>query len=154
MRTTATLILFVALGASGNFAVAGDANGGPNLCDRCGCHAACVQKTCQVVCETKKEIKTRWEVECKEICPLMPGCRDCCTGCPGPPRCGHSKCVKNLVKKEYTVDVPVYKCVVKYLCADCCTGTPAQPAAAPAPAPVGPASLVPPAPLPPAPSSK
>ena len=35
----------------------------------------------------------------------MPGCRDCCDKCP-PPRCGHPKCVKKLVKKEYQVEVP------------------------------------------------
>ncbi len=43
-------------------------------CDQCGRHVACVQTTCQVVCEIKKETKTCWCVECQEICPLMPGC--------------------------------------------------------------------------------
>jgi hypothetical protein len=63
----------------------------------------------------KKEKKTCWCVECQEICPLMPGCRDCCDKCP-PPRCGRPKTVKKLVKKEYEVEVPVYKCVVRHLC--------------------------------------
>ena len=83
--------------------------------------AGCVKQVCQIVCEMKKETKTCWCVECKEICPLMPGCHHGCCDCP-PPRCGHPKCVKKLVKKEYQVDVPVYKCVVLHLCPECCNG--------------------------------
>jgi len=52
-------------------------------------------------------------------------CDPCKTRCPPPPRCGHTKCVKKLVKKEYEVEVPVYKCVVKHLCDGCCKAEPA-----------------------------
>ena len=48
------------------------------------------------------------------------GCHHDCDDCPPPPRCGQPKCVKKLVKKEYQVEVPVYKCVVRYLCPECC----------------------------------
>jgi hypothetical protein len=121
MRTSVILSLIVVVGFSGQSASANDAVGQPTCCAQCGRHVACVQKTCQVVCDVKKETKTSWSVQCQEFCPLMPGCcldrHDCC---PPPPRCGHSKCVKRLVKNEYQVDVPVYKCVVRYLCAGCC----------------------------------
>jgi hypothetical protein len=77
-----------------------------------------------VVCEIKKETKTCWCVEYKEIGLLMPGHRDCCDcdQCQPPPRCGRTKCVQKLVKKEYQVDVPVYKCVVRYVCPACLGG--------------------------------
>ena len=121
MRTCAiSLILLAALALAGRGAGAGDnACGGGTCCDRCGCQTACLQKVCQVVCEMKKETKSCWCVECQEICPLMPGRRDCSGDCP-PPRCGNPKCVKKLVKKEYQVEVPVYKCVVLNLCPQCC----------------------------------
>lgn len=121
MRTS-TIIPFLlpVLGFGSSLAVAAGDTCGLTCCDRCGCHAACVQKTCQVVCEMTKETKTSWSVECKEICPLMPGCHHCGDEGPPPPRCGHPKCVKKLVKKEYSVEVPVYKCVVQLLCPDCC----------------------------------
>jgi hypothetical protein len=35
------------------------------------------------------------------------------------PKCGHVRCKKKLLKKEYECEVPVYECVVKYLCSDC-----------------------------------
>jgi hypothetical protein len=93
-----------------------------------------------------KETKTCWCVECKEICPLMPGCHTCCDKCP-PPRCGNPKTVKKLVKKEYQVEKPVYKCVVQYLCPECCKGgsTVSVPTAAPNP-PTSSAIPAPPAP--------
>ncbi|NMC19627.1 MAG: hypothetical protein GYA33_04335 [Thermogutta sp.] len=71
-----------------------------------------------------------------------------------PPQPGRTRTIKKLVKKEYTVQKPVYKAVVQWVCADClaakarggCTGesgpTPAveeskplPPAPAPEPAP-------------------
>ena len=91
-------------------------------CDQCGRYAACICKTCQVVCDVKKETKTSWSVEYQEICPLMPGCHHHGDDCPPPPRCGKPKCVKKLVKKETTVEVPVYKCVVRNLCPECLHG--------------------------------
>ena len=48
-------------------------SGGPNCCSRCGCHAACVQKTCQLVCGVKKETKTTWCVECTSSARSCPG---------------------------------------------------------------------------------
>ncbi len=121
--------------------------GGTPCCDRCGCACDCLQKVCLVVCEIKKETKTCWCVECQEIGLLMPGHRGCCDQCQPPPRCGRTKCVKKLVKKEYQVDVPVYKCVVRYLCPACLGNEsaggpavapklPAAPAPSPAPSAV------------------
>lgn len=55
--------------------------GAPNHCARCGCHAACHERTCQVVCEMKTEIKTSWCVKCEEFAPLLPGRRCCECGC-------------------------------------------------------------------------
>jgi hypothetical protein len=75
----------------------------------------------------------------------MPGCHDCCDKCP-PPRCGNPKSVQKLVKKEYQVEKPVYKCVVCNLCPDCANGN--APTAAPnlPPAPATSAAPLPPAP--------
>ena len=147
MRKTAFLLIFAALGLAVRPAAAKDDAGGPNCCSRCGCHAQCVQKTCQLVSDVKKETKTYFCVQCEEFCPLLPGHRDRCDCCQPEPRCGHSKCVKKLVKKEYQVEVPIYKCVVVYLCPACANGE--SPAASPAtPAKLQPA---PRAPAPPSP---
>lgn len=159
MRTLiGVAVLSVFLGLTGRAAIAADCSGEGTCCDRCGCHAACVQKVCQVVCEMKKETKTCWNVECQEVCPLMPGCRcgSCDCKCPPPPRCGNPKCVKKLVKKEYQVEKPVYRCVVKNLCADCCGGGSGG-AVVPTSAPkmqVKPAPAIPPAPANPVPAGK
>jgi hypothetical protein len=160
MRALGALLTLAMLAATAQALTAKDgcepaqpACGAPNCCAHCGRHAACREKTCQVVCDIKKEQKCYWTVECEEICPLLPGCR---TKCPAPPRCGHPRSIKKLVKREYEVEVPVYKGVVKYLCGDCCGAEPAPlPATAPkttaAPAP----PAVPPAPpLPPPPTSR
>jgi hypothetical protein len=131
MRTSAMILLLAVMGLGGQPATAADCGSdtsATSCCSRCGRHAACVDTTCQVVCEMKKETKTCWCVECQEICPLMPGCHercgchDGCKQCAPGPRCGHPKCVKKLVKKEYQVETPVYKCVVQHLCPDCCNG--------------------------------
>lgn len=157
MRTFAIAIFVIAiLDATPWLASAADDThgGSATCCDQCGRHTACVQKTCQVVCEVKKETRTCWCVECTEICPLLPGFRDCGDKCPPPPRCGNPKCVKKLVKKEYQVEVPVYRCVVRNLCQECLKGgsitnppgaTPGPPAAPTAP-PMPPAPTVPPPP--------
>jgi hypothetical protein len=156
MRTfTITLLACAALGAATQLAGGTDATcGSTSCCDRCGHPAACVEKTCQVVCEMKKETKTCWCVEYKEICPLMPGCHDSCDGCPPPPRCGNPKCVKKLVKKEYQVETPVYKCVVRNLCRECLDGSSIGNPPSAAPTPPAPSSAplppTPPAPSPPA----
>jgi hypothetical protein len=124
--SAATVSLLTLLGLWSRPATAADAGGAPccdqqcdQQCDQCGRHVACLQKTCQVVCGVKKETKTCWCVECQEICPLMPGCHHHCDECPPLPRCGTPKCVKKLVKKEYQVEVPQYKCVVRNLCCEC-----------------------------------
>ncbi len=143
--------LFAILGLMGRPAAADDSCG-QTCCDKCGCPCDCLQKTCQLVCEIKKEKKTCWCVEYQEFCTLMPGCPHLCDECADPPHCGRSKCVKKLVKKEYQVDVPVYKCVVRYLCPACSNGAPPNiPNAAPQPqsAPAAPVTPpVPPAPVP------
>ncbi len=121
----ALLLMAALLGLAGLPAGATDdgcGTSGTACCDRCGCPCDCLQKVCQVVCEIKKETKTCWCVECREIGLLMPGHRDCCDPCQPPPRCGRTKCVKTLVKKEYQVDVPVYRCVVLHVCPTCLGG--------------------------------
>ena len=56
---------------------------------------------------------------CDESC-RDPGCgTKCCERCLVPPKCGPVRSKKKLVKKEYECEVPVYRCVVKYLCSGC-----------------------------------
>lgn len=69
------------------------------------CRPAC-QKCCKIVCEMKKVKKTVWAVECEEFCVPRPSLRGCCV------TCGKVRCRRKLLKKEITVEVPVYKCVV------------------------------------------
>jgi hypothetical protein len=150
--SAATVLLLAILGlGSGPVIVAAEGGGDPcdQRCDQCGRRVACLQKTCQVVCGVKKETKTCWCVEYQEICPLMPGCHNHCDECPPAPRCGNPKCVKKLVKKEYQVEVPAYKCIVRNLCCECLEGgSTAAPSVAPSrPAPS--AQPLPPAPTPP-----
>ena len=165
MRTSAMILVLAFLAMRGQPAMAAEDCGGgrPTCCNRCGRQAVCAEKCCQVVCEMKKETKTCWQVECQEICPLMPGCRgcgecrdgqescgsgECRDKCSPLPRCGHPKCVKKLVKKEYQVEKPVYKCVVRHLCADCCTEATPEPVTTSPSRPAGPPSPpMPPAPL-------
>jgi hypothetical protein len=152
--SAAILLLSTLLGVGSGPAAAADCGPaccGTERCDQCGRYAACVQTTCQVVCEIKKETKTCWCAECREICPLMPGCHHHGDECPPPPQCGNPKCVKKLVKKEYQVDVPVYKCVVRHLCCEClqagssdAAGIAPSPPAAPANQPLPPAPPIPP----------
>lgn len=73
---------------------------------------------------------------------------------PIPPECGKVRTKKILVKKEYEIEVPVYKTVVKHLCGDCGANPDAigpAPASAPAPAPLPPGPM-PGAPVPPPPA--
>ncbi len=167
MRTLGVFLILAALCPGSQVAVAGDGCGGdPNCCARCGRHAACQPKVCQLQCGVKKEKKHYWCVECEEFCTLLPGPRekcgcgrcdescsgDCCDHCGKKyrtPKCGRPKCVQKLVKKEYDVEVPEYKCVVAYLCCNCCDDR-SEPAAAPQVAPAAP----PPAPMPSPPAPK
>ena len=104
-----------------------------------GCGGQCCNR-CAAACGT----------DCGGKC-----CDGCRAKCPVPPRCGHARSVKKLVKKEYEVEVPVYKCVVKYLCGDCCGAESAPPSGAGPRTPAAPAPpAVPPAPPVPAPASK
>jgi hypothetical protein len=147
--------------------------GAADRCGHCGHRAECQRKVCQLVCGTEKVVKHTWAVECEEFCPLLPGhgprtgdcCQQCGDGCgggccghcgdgckaPPPPRCGHSKCVKRLVKKEQVVEAPKYKCVVKYLC-DGCSAAEAAPPPVPVKSPTAPAPPVPARPAAPAPA--
>lgn len=158
--------------------VAGDGCGAANRCAHCGCGAACQQVSCQIVAGVAKVKKHSWIVKEEPVCPLKPGCIPClhdtfgglfagheaaCTacgeaGCGGtcekakclvPPQCGKVRTKKVLVKKEYEVEVPVYKCVAKFLCGECgvdpaVIGPKPGPGPAPGPAPVP----VPPVPTP------
>jgi len=153
MRLSAIFLLVLTVPAfSDRSAVYAECAGKTGCCELCGRQGVCYEKCCQVVCEMKKETKTCWCVECQEICTLLPGCHHDCDQCPPPPRCGRTKCVKKLVKKEYQVETPVYKCVVRHLCADCLNSgatiapaTPAPQSSSPAPTPAG-APAVPPPP--------
>ena len=161
-------------------AAAGDACAAPDCCAQCGCRAACQPVSCQVVAGVAKVKKHCWCVETAPFAPLMPGCipslcetfgglwdglhgdknRDACgcgetacekQSCHIPPECGKVRTKKVLGKKEYEVEVPVYKTVVKNLCGDCganpgVIGPAPGSAPAPAPLPPGPA---PGAPVPP-----
>jgi len=144
--------------------------GAPDCCADCGGCGPCQKKVCQVVCGTKTITKHCWCVECEEFCAPLPGCcptcktvtcdvptcdgTGCCEGCCDPcggqkscygvpmavPKCGPVRCRKVLVKKEYECEVPVYKCVVKYVCPGCCAGEEegvpdVQPESAPPPPP-------------------
>ena len=135
--------VFVAALVLANGAMANDGCGGdgtPDCCAHCGGHRPCQPKVCQVVCEIKKEKRHCWCVEREDFCITLPGCghgkacRDpgcgcsdprCDGGCPKcqqgpvPPKCGKPCTRKKLVKREYEVEIPVYKCVVKYLCCEC-----------------------------------
>ncbi len=153
MRTLGLVLILAGLALPVRAAWAEDDCGAPQRCAGCGRHVACQQKVCRLVCGMEKVKKSYWSVQCDEFCPLMPGCgahSPCCALC-GPncrgaccqkcgdccktlasPRCGRPKCVKRLVKKEYEVDTPKYKCVVKYLCSDCCQAEPIHAQAKPA----------------------
>jgi len=152
MRTSTIILLFTILALGSRPVTATDCAGRTaccdQCCDRCGRHVPCVEKTCQVVCEIKLETRTCWCVECQEICPLMPGCQRGCSECPPPPRCGHPKCVKKLIRKEYQVEVPVYKCVVRRLCSECLRSESTEIPSAPSNPPATPAAPA----MPPAPS--
>jgi len=154
MRKCAFLIILAVLGLANRPAAASDVAGRPTQCARCGRCVCCAQRTCQVVCEIKKETKTSYSVKCEEICPLMPGhCCDRCDGCPPTPRCGHPRYVRKLVKNQYEVNVPVYRCVVMWLCPECANG---ESASVPTSTPTAPAAPEPPPmpPEPPAPASR
>ncbi len=145
--------------------------GTPSCCGQCGSHRACQKRVRRVVCEMKEVKKVCWSVECEAFQPLRPAgltrtgcgspCGDVSCGTSCEPSCGQScrerskcvtccepgkaRCKKKLMKREITVKVPVYKCVVEYVCSGCCTtgcaeGQPVK-AASPAVAPTKPAPV-------------
>lgn len=131
---------------------------GLSCCSRCGRQCSC-NKVCRVVCVVQEVKKTVWAVQCKEFCVGMPrlcagkdcgdsascgACDHCAAGqpCQAPPKCGPVRTKKELVRKEVSTKVPVYKCVVQNLCDTCCqqcgdpsTAGPASGVLMPAPAP-------------------
>ena len=82
---------------------------------------------------------------CRQGCGHGMACRSCsgkdsCDPCAAlqnrlfvPPKSGHARSRKKLVKKTITCEVPVYRSVVADSCSECGTGE-AAPAAAPTPA--------------------
>ncbi len=147
----------------------------PECCAGCGETAACQPTKCQIVCGVKKIKKHCWVVEREEFCTLLPGCRDrgcnrgcqsgcdsgcgeaddcgqgcgetCSTKCLVPPRAGPVHCRKKLIKKEYTIEIPIYKCVVRNLCGGCCDPSGGEVEEAPQAAPENTQTLdLPPAP--------
>jgi len=164
----------LAIGAAANSASAIERCGGSRSCHGCG------KSNCQLVCEMKTVKKSCWVIECEQMCPLLPSCskscgrsKSCGSGCGGcgedacgtgcgkgccskplvPPKCGKMRTVKKLVKKEYEVKVPVYKCKACGGCGGCGIGEEAARPAVPAPAPAVTKAPMPPtlraAPLPP-----
>jgi hypothetical protein len=151
--------------------------GTPSCCAQCGGHRTCQKRVRRMVCEMKEVKKVCWGVECEVFQPLRPaglaktGCGSSCgvscgTSCD--PTCGQTcrgcnrhecvtccepgkaRCKKKLMKREITVNVPVYKCVVEYVCPGCCStecaeGQPVEPAS-PATAHTAPAKPLPPFP--------
>jgi hypothetical protein len=128
MRTFITnLALFAIIGLMVRPTGAADDTCSLTCCDRCGRRCDCLQKTCQLVCDVKKEKKSCWCIEYLEFCTLMPACPHLCDQCcDAPPHCGKEKCVKKLVKKDYEISIPVYKCVVVRLCPACCNAESAK----------------------------
>jgi hypothetical protein len=101
----------------------------PSCCSSCGCSQ--LQKVCRTVPEVKKETKTKWIVECEEVC--LPGrtqCVDECVTDPNSltgssivttrqPSCGRIITKKKLVKKTEIIEKPGFKCVVETVCQQC-----------------------------------
>ena len=91
----------------------------------CGCEVQCpcCDHVCTLTCESSKEGKHCWEVECKPIC--VPCIRfpwdKCCK-----PKCAKIKYVKVLVKREYECEQCKYKWtpVCQGCCGDCCSAPP------------------------------
>lgn len=145
----ATLCLTVAQAVTaGGVRSAGSRVGTPSCCGDCGCNAKCRQVTCQIVCGTKKVEKLCWDVKCENYCLPIPvlgsalhkahaskcgpgcdACEDCRRGdgcgirdiatCSPDVTCGHLRTKKKLMVRKITVEVPVYKCKLRYLCGAC-----------------------------------
>ncbi len=141
-------------------------------CQRYVCHVVCGTKKVTKICwDVKCEPHCPLLPGCgaflpkkKGACgscapaPCTPDCGQCdqpeCGSCgcshrsEVPPRCGHVRTRKRLMKKVITVEVPVYRCEVKYLCNECCQEEPVEAA------PSEQAERTEPAPLPPVTSAE
>lgn len=98
-------------------------------CSKCGCEQ--VEKVCRVVPDVKNVTKTKFVVECNEVC--LPGKSVCeermvsdsnCIGgqrCESVkvPTCGRIVLEKKLKKVTTTVEEPGWKCVVETVCNGC-----------------------------------
>ena len=122
-------------------------------CPRCGC---CMEPTCHMYCDVKKETIHKYGCTCKWIClpPVTPVCgRDCCDNqqsneC----ECCQIRCVHKLLVCPTPKETPVKKCVVLWTCPKCGYGPCGDGAPAPAtPAPSSPAPATEPSHLPPPP---
>lgn len=103
---------------------------GKPCCRQCGCGTT--QKVCRMVCEMKQEKHVEYACECEDFCVLGPS-QYCGTRCvPDPcnpcatiekrvwkPTCGPMYSRTKLLKREVTVEKPVYKCVVEEVCTGC-----------------------------------
>ena len=113
-------------------------------CDHCGCAAQC-QKTCRLVCETKKVDVVCWGCKCEDFCVPGPSklcskhCEMVCDECDTTPDakgvcyqphkfvwnewipgcCAKVHTKKKLMKKTITKTIPSYKWVVENLCPQC-----------------------------------
>ncbi|MGE0757480.1 MAG: hypothetical protein AB7F89_11065 [Pirellulaceae bacterium] len=116
-----TLFLFLGLWHS-------CAAGSPGCCTSCGCGET--RLVCRIVPEVKKETKTRWVVECEEVC--LPGrtqsSAECtctsghatpCPHCVAHPACGRVITKKKLIRKTETIEKPGFKCVLERICCEC-----------------------------------
>lgn len=116
--------------------------GEPTCCAVCE-KKCCCHKRARIVCEMKKVTKEYWTCECEEVATMLPrvcvglslpwgggsdceSCGETCGGegcgapCANPPKPGKYRTRRTPVLKTYTVEVPVYKCVVDYCCGGGC----------------------------------
>jgi hypothetical protein len=151
---------FLVASSAASSALAIERCGGSRDCGSCGesdCQVVCEMKTvkkscwvieCEQICPTLPacprlscDFFNFCGKKCSDgSCGEDAGCgNDCGKGCGSkklvPPKCGKSRTIKKLVKKEYTCEVPVYKCTSCGACGPCGDGEEAAPPATPAKAP-------------------
>jgi len=118
MKSLYSVLILVA--SSSTLALAGDCS----KCQHCGCAAEC-QKTCRLICETKKVPKLTYTCECEEFC--VPGPSTRCVECDDcgnkkytyTPTCAGVRTRKKVVKHETTEEQPSYRWVVEDVCGAC-----------------------------------
>jgi len=102
----------------------------PTCCHHCGCGQ--LKKVCKMVPGVKKETKTKWVVECEDVCLPGPSCKvgeRCVPDCEAhggtrkeniwEPNCGMIVTKKKLKAISETVEKPIMKCVVETICVQC-----------------------------------